>query len=99
MGETMAEQISVKELLKDSPKNWGKWGDDDEVGSLNYLTPAVVVKAAGSIKSGKTFTLQVKMANPEGDPVWPGRQGATRIIITRVRAQLLLVVRSTQMTT
>ncbi len=79
MGETMEEQISVKELLKDSPKNWGKWGEDDEVGSLNYLTPDVVIKAAGSIKSGKTFTLQVKMANPEGDPVWPGRQGATRI--------------------
>ena len=65
----------VGELLKDSPKNWGKWGPDDEVGSLNYLTPEVVVKAAGSIKSGKVFTLQVKMANPDGDPVWPGRIG------------------------
>ena len=70
---------SVKELLKDSPKNWGKWGPDDEVGSLNYLTPEVVIAAAGSIKSGKTFTLQVKMANPAGDPVWPGRTGAVRI--------------------
>ena len=70
---------SVKELLKDSPKNWGKWGPDDEVDSLNYLTPEVVIAAAGSIKSGKTFTLQVKMANPAGDPVWPGRTGAVRI--------------------
>ncbi len=75
----MAQEPDLKVLLKDSPKNWGKWGPDDEVGSLNYLTPEVVVKAAGSIKSGKVFTLQVKMANPEGDPVWPGRQGATRI--------------------
>lgn len=75
----MAEVPHVRELLKDSPKNWGKWGPDDEVGSLNYLTPAVIAKAAGNIKSGKVFTLQVKMANPEGDPVWPGRQGATRI--------------------
>ncbi len=75
----MAEVPYVGELLKDSPKNWGKWGPDDEVGSLNYLTPDVVVKAATEIKSGKVFTLQVKMANPEGDPVWPGRQGATRI--------------------
>ena len=71
----MAEQISVGELLKEAPRNWGKWGHDDEVGSLNYLTPEVVVAAAGSIKSGKVFTLQVKMANPEGDPVWPGRTG------------------------
>ncbi|MBI2801817.1 MAG: cyclase family protein [Gammaproteobacteria bacterium] len=69
----------VGELLKDSPKNWGKWGADDEVGSLNYLTPELIVKAASSIKSGKVFTLQVKMANPEGDPVWPGRSGAIRV--------------------
>jgi len=70
---------SVAALLQNSPKNWGKWGPDDEVGSLNYLTPDVVVAAASSITSGKTFTLQVKMANPEGDPVWPGRTGAVRI--------------------
>jgi kynurenine formamidase len=70
---------SVGELLKDAPKNWGKWGPDDEVGSLNYLTPDLIVKAAGCIKSGKVFTLQVKMASPEGDPVWPGRSGAIRV--------------------
>src|SRR5258706_6767751 len=70
---------AVGELVKEQPKNWGKGGPDDEVGSLNYLTPEVVVKAVGWVKSGKVFTLQVKMANPEGDPVWPGRSGATRI--------------------
>ena len=72
------EEPSVKELLKDAPRNWGKWGPDDEVGSLNYLTPEVILKAVGAIKQGKVFTLQVKMANPEGDPVWPGRSGAVR---------------------
>ena len=50
MSTTEDEQISVGELLKDAPRNWGKWGADDEVGSLNYLTPDVVVAAAGSIK-------------------------------------------------
>ena len=39
MTSTENEQISVGELLKDAPRNWGKWGPDDEVGSLNYLTP------------------------------------------------------------
>ena len=42
---------SIGHLLQDSPKNWGKWGPDDEVGCLNYLTPEVVVQAAGSITS------------------------------------------------
>ena len=78
MSTTESTEISVGELLKDAPRNWGKWGPDDEVGSLNYLTPDLIVKAAGAIKSGKVFTLQVKMANPEGDPVWPGRSGAIR---------------------
>ena len=78
---TTEQEPSLDRLLKDSPKNWGKGGPDDEVGSLNYLTPEVILKAAGSIKQGKVFTLQVKMANPEGDPVWPGRSGAVRTTV------------------
>ncbi len=75
------QEPSLDRLLKDSPKNWGKWGPDDEVGSLNYLTPEVILKGVASIKQGKVFTLQVKMANPEGDPVWPGRTGAVRTTV------------------
>ena len=81
MTTTEQQETSVSDLLKDSPKNWGKWGPDDEVGSLNYLTPDAVLAAVGSMKQGKVFTLQVKMANPEGDPVWPGRSGAVRTMV------------------
>jgi kynurenine formamidase len=77
----MDEVPSLGEILKDSPKNWGKWGDDDEVGCLNYLTPEVVQTALGSARQGKVFTLQVPMANPEGDPVWPGRVAAQRFSV------------------
>src|SRR5436190_2072289 len=76
--ETMPDVPSLAELLKDSPRNWGKWGPDDEVGCLNYLTPEVVASAVSSARQGKVFTLQVPMANPEGDPVWPGRVAAQR---------------------
>jgi kynurenine formamidase len=69
---------TMSELLADQPKNWGKWGPDDEVGSLNYLTPEQVLAGTREIKSGKTFTLQVLMGDPNGDPVWPGRVGAKR---------------------
>lgn len=74
---------SVAKLLKDAPTNWGKWGPDDEVGSLNFLTAEVVRQAATSIRSGKVFTLQLRMADPAGDPVWPGtgRSGAVRMNI------------------
>ena len=66
------------DLLKDSPSNWGKWGADDEVGSLNYLGPEQVLAAARLVSSGKTFTLQRLIGDPKGDPVWPGRTPAER---------------------
>ncbi|HQT67212.1 MAG: metal-dependent hydrolase [Rhodospirillales bacterium 20-60-12] len=72
-------EIPVTELLKNDPKNWGRWGPDDEVGSLNFLTPAEVLRGVQAVKSGKTFTLQVMMGHPEGDPVWPGRAQPVRI--------------------
>ncbi len=68
----------LTELLKDSPTNWGKWGEDDEVGSLNYLGPEQVLAAAGLVRTGKTFTLQRLIGDPKGDPVWPGRTPAER---------------------
>ncbi|MDR6173568.1 kynurenine formamidase [Nocardioides zeae] len=68
----------LTDLLADSPSNWGKWGPDDEVGSLNYLGPEQVVAAASLISSGKVFTLQRLIGDPKGDPVWPGRTPATR---------------------
>jgi kynurenine formamidase len=69
---------AVGELLKDSPSNWGKWGPDDEVGSLNYLGPAEVLAAATLISTGTVFTLQRLIGDPNGDPVWPGRSPAER---------------------
>ena len=71
----------IHDLLKDSPKNWGKWGPDDEVGSLNYLTGIEVLQGVKEVKQGKTFTLQVRMADPAGDPVWPGRSQSKRMNI------------------
>jgi kynurenine formamidase len=68
----------VSELLRDAPRNWGKWGPDDEVGSLNYLTADHVLESSHMIRSGKTFTLGVPIADPAGDPIWPGRPAAQR---------------------
>jgi kynurenine formamidase len=69
----------VRDLLAKAPKNWGRWGDDDEIGALNLLTPAEVLRAARSVRSGKTFTLGLPIAHPSGDPIWPGRRTAQRV--------------------
>ena len=68
----------LTDLLKDAPTNWGKWGPEDEVGSLNYLGPEQVIAAAGLIRSGKVFPIQRLIGDPKGDPVWPSREPATR---------------------
>ena len=37
--------------------NWGRWGPEDQIGTLNLVTPADVAAAAQLIKRGKTFAL------------------------------------------
>ena len=71
----------LTEILADSPTNWGKWGPDDEVGSLNYLTPEGVLAGAQLIRKGELFTLQRLIGDPKGDPVWPGRSPATKEMV------------------
>ncbi len=38
-------------------KNWGKWGPDDNVGTLNYTTPEDIVRAAQLVQKGQVISL------------------------------------------
>ena len=40
-------------------RNWGRWGADDELGTLNHITPEKVVAAAGLVRQGKVFSLAI----------------------------------------
>jgi kynurenine formamidase len=71
----------MTDVLADAPTNWGKWGPDDEVGALNYLTAAEVMRGIAHVKQGAVFTLQRLIGDPKGDPVWPGRAPAERTMI------------------
>ena len=54
------DQLPVKE---DAPpeSSWGVFGDDDQVGCLNFLTPQGVVDAARLVQDGKVFRLDAKI--------------------------------------
>ncbi len=65
-------------LLSGSPSNWGRWGDRDEVGSLNFLTSQEVLRGVRSVRQGKVFTCGEVIGDPRGDPLWPGRVPARR---------------------
>jgi kynurenine formamidase len=43
--------------------NWGKWGPDDELGTLNYITPDAIVKATRLVKRGRVFSLAIPFDN------------------------------------
>lgn len=77
----MTEAPKLAELLADAPSNWGKWGPDDQIGSLNYLTNDEVLRGIREVRNGQVFTLQRLIGDPKGDPVWPGRVPATRSMV------------------
>ncbi|MEZ4334721.1 MAG: cyclase family protein [Myxococcota bacterium] len=37
--------------------NWGRWGPDDELGTLNFITPEVRREAVASVRSGRVVSL------------------------------------------
>ena len=41
--------------------NWGRWGKDDQIGTLNHVTPEDIVKAASLIRTGKVFALGIPL--------------------------------------
>jgi kynurenine formamidase len=38
-------------------KNWGKWGPDDQIGTLNYVQPEDIINASKLVRKGRTFSL------------------------------------------
>ena len=72
---------AMGELLKGAPTNWGRWGADDEVGALNFLTNAEVLRGVQHIYKGEVITLQRLIGDPKGDPVWPNRTPAVRSMV------------------
>src|SRR5713101_4492392 len=42
--------------------NWGKWGANDQLGALNYITPEKRARAAGLVREGTTVSLALPLA-------------------------------------
>jgi len=46
--------------------NWGRWGPDDERGTLNYITPGHVRAAAALVRSGRSVSLAIPINTVAG---------------------------------
>ena len=56
-------KLSKAEVLKKAQelKNWGRWGPDDELGVLDFITPQDIVNAARLVKKGRVFRLGLEL--------------------------------------
>lgn len=52
--------------------NWKKWGDKDEKGTVNYITPNTIVAASKLIKNGKSISLARQTSITETNGVREG---------------------------
>ena len=70
MTKTMPSHVSAAEFEKlfQTVCNWGRWGDDDEKGTLNYIQPEHIRRAAGLVRSGRSVSMAIpinKVAGPD----------------------------------
>ena len=69
----MTGPATTKEMRRvfDAVSNWGRWGAEDERGTLNYLTPECVAAAGKLIRCGR------QMSCARDFPVMPGPENPT----------------------
>lgn len=56
----------------DTLSNWGRWGEDDRLGTLNLITPTVRAQAAATVVDGTVISLSRDMDPAEPDPLERG---------------------------
>ena len=55
MASTLPSETEVKGYLR-SLSNWGRWGSSDQLGTINLITPAKRIAAAGLVRDGVSVT-------------------------------------------
>jgi kynurenine formamidase len=62
--------------------NWGRWGDDDELGTLNLIDAAAVRRGVASARTGRSFSLAIRLDqhSPQIGSV-PGRVNPLRTMV------------------
>src|SRR5262249_37768537 len=64
--------------------NWGRWGDTDNFGTLNFITPdvrraaAALVREGRCVSLGRTINTQASAQNPNPARFMVGAQGSNR---------------------
>src|SRR5579859_4313885 len=70
MMETGAQPMTKHQFdeLFRNVSNWGAWGDQDDRGTLNYITPKTILCDMALVKTGQAVSMAVpisKLAGPD----------------------------------
>lgn len=78
----MAEPTRFEEIV-DTVKNWGRWGADDQRGTLNFITEESRKRAALAVKDGTAFSLAMPLSlgGPQDGRGVPGRINPVRTML------------------
>lgn len=57
--------------------NWGRWGADDQRGTLNLITPEAVLRGRAAIRTGRAFSLAIPF--DESGPQWDSENMPDRV--------------------
>jgi Putative cyclase len=66
------DRAAIMEAAK-KLSNWGRWGKDDQIGTLNHVTPADIINAGKLIKTGRVFALGLSLKEPIQSGLFGGR--------------------------
>ena len=58
--------VAEFETIFESVKNWGRWGPDDLLGTLNYITSERVQRAASLVRSGRSISMAIPINTVAG---------------------------------
>jgi kynurenine formamidase len=63
--------------------NWGRWGDDDELGTLNLVDDDARRRAVAAVRTGQAFALGLPLSEEEGIQagVVPGKSNPRRSMV------------------
>ena len=56
----MSDEATLRALAL-AVRNWFRWGPDDEIGTLNYITPDTIAAAGRLVTTGKVFALGIPL--------------------------------------
>ncbi len=70
--------------IADQVSNWGRWGSDDQLGTLNLVDRAARLRGVAAVRDGAAFSLGLPLSEEEGIQAGfvPGRVNPKRSMIS-----------------